>query len=248
MKPQFLLSVIAPLLLTPSMFAKETVKAKVIDPKATAILEKSIAALGGREAIEKIKTTRAKGTVEIPAQGMTSELTIIQKAPNKIFSKMKLGDIMTIEQGYDGKEGWAKDSIQGLRKLAGAELAQIKESSYLCVELYTLNNLASAKVLPEVKEGDTTYHVIEVELKEGTPKTFFFDASTHLLAKINASLVVGPDGTMKMESTVTDYKKFHGVLYPMTAHLTTGPVKMTLKVTEVSHNEEVDDAIFKMKK
>ncbi|MGC6465881.1 MAG: hypothetical protein ACON38_14080 [Akkermansiaceae bacterium] len=243
MTPKLLLPLSFALMAASPLFAEDT-----IDPKAKAILEKSVKATGERAALDKIKSRISIGKVDLPAQGMTLTVEVKQKAPSFFYSKSVIPDIMTVEQGYDGKEGWSKDSIQGARKLAGPELAQAKEGASMFMEDQLLKDLVSAKLLDDSKEGDKTYSVVEAKSKDSNAKTLFFDQSTGLLAKIVTKLAVGPGGEMTAETKLSDYKEIDGVKIPFTMNIKAGPQNMVMKFSSIEHNKEIDDSIFKMKK
>lgn len=246
MKPKVFL----PLLfaLTASGFAQAKEAAKTIDPKAKAVLEEGLKAVGTPEAIAKIKSRTSVGSVSMPAQGMTLSLEIKQKAPMRFYSKAVIPEVMTVEQGYDGKEGWSKDSIQGSRKLTGPELAQAREGAALFFEKQTLENLASAKLLPDSKDGDKSYTVVETTNKDGDSKTLYFDKETKLLSRVAAKAAVGPGGEMLMDTRATDYKEVDGVQIAFTVTTKVGPQNMIMKFSSVEHNKEIDDSLFQMKK
>jgi hypothetical protein len=77
----------------------------------------------------KIRTVQVTGTVSYPAQGLQGRLEAYYKSPNKFFAKITLQGVGEILQGYDGKIGWAKNPMTGLRELQGAELAQLRWSA-----------------------------------------------------------------------------------------------------------------------
>lgn len=55
-------------------------------PAVEAILDKYVAAIGGKAAIEKLSSRVQKGTIEIPSAGITGTIEIYAKAPNKLFN------------------------------------------------------------------------------------------------------------------------------------------------------------------
>ena len=69
-----------------SLSAKEA--APVIEPAAKTILEESVKALGGREAILKIKSRELEGTMAMAAQGLEMKIKISQKSGTKVLTKI----------------------------------------------------------------------------------------------------------------------------------------------------------------
>ena len=246
MKTQSLIPLLFALTFAGSARGQEA--SKLIDPKAKAVLEKSIEALGGKEAMANIKTRTAKGKIEMPAQGLSMSLEIKQKAPLSFYSKAVIPELITAEQGFNGEEGWSKDTIQGFRKLAGAELAQAKENSAMFYEQLILENLAEAKTLPDSANGDQKLSVIEVKTEDESTKTLYFDQDTHLLARVVSKTILGPDSEMDTDMLVSDYKEIDGVKVATSVTMTTGPQKIIMKMSDIEHNKEIDDEVFKMEK
>jgi zinc protease len=222
--------------------------AKIIEPEAKATLEKSVAAIGSKEAMSKIKTRTSIGKAEMPAQGMSMSLVIKQKAPLMYYSKAVIPEVITVEQGFDGEEGWSKDSIQGSRKLAGAELAQAKEGSAMFFEQQVLADLVEAKVLPDSKDGEQTFTVVEAKTNDDSTKTLYFDKDTNLLARVITKAIVGPDGEMEMDMQVSEYKEVDGIQIPYSMTMTIGAQKVVMTMSEIEHNLEIADDLFKMTK
>ena len=68
-------------------------------PKAEEVMAKYIEAIGGKEALEKIHNRVTKGTLAMPAQGMTMEMTTYSAEPNKTYLLLESEMIGKIETG-----------------------------------------------------------------------------------------------------------------------------------------------------
>ena len=74
-------------------------------PTLDDILDKFVKAVGGREAIEKLKSRTVKGTFEIEAMSISGPFESWEKAPNKnstLTSVPNMGSFITV---YDGTKG-----------------------------------------------------------------------------------------------------------------------------------------------
>src|SRR5579871_2809901 len=82
-------------------------------PKLTVseVMDKYIAATGGRAAYAKIKSTVVKGTLEVAPQGLKGTFSASAKAPNLLVVTQNIDGIGEIRQGYDGKTGWSQDPL-----------------------------------------------------------------------------------------------------------------------------------------
>lgn len=229
-----------------NLSAKEPVG--LIAPAAKAILDKSLEASGGMEALKKIKSRKTIGNMSMPAQGINMTMTSFHKTPTHFYTKMEIPNMMTIEQGFDGETAWSKDSMQGLRKLQGAELQQTKDSAAMFPELAILENLQAAMVHPEVTEDGKTLQVIKVTSKDKTERTLFFDKETNLLHKMRMEVVSGPGGKMTTDVVMADYEEKDGIKFATTMKTSAMGQNIEMKLTEVEHNIEIEDAKFSMPK
>src|SRR5262249_45845056 len=99
------------------------------DVSVDQVLDKYISALGGKDALMKVKSRSAKGTFEIAAMGLSAPAEIYAKAPNSVVLIINVPGLGTIQQGYNGSTGWSQDPQTGLRDITGAELASIKREA-----------------------------------------------------------------------------------------------------------------------
>jgi hypothetical protein len=95
-------------------------------PTVKEVLDKYVAALGGRAANERIKTRTMKGTFELAPMGIKGALESFSAAPDKVYSKTNLQGIGEIVEAFDGKTAWGVNPMQGSRDKSGEELLQTK--------------------------------------------------------------------------------------------------------------------------
>jgi hypothetical protein len=212
---------------------------------AAQILDRSQAAMGGSAAMAKIKSQTARGTLTVSANNLTGTFEIKAKNPNKFVMTQNISGIGASATGFDGKVGWSKDPIQGLRTLAGAELRQLREQAQL------QSNPASWKTLYTKQEvlgfstvGGAKAYRVRVTPKEGDPQVLYYDAKTFLLVRIDAT-VAAPTGKVPVESYLTNYKTIDGVKNAMTMRqVVMGTAEVILTTTETKNNVAIPDSVF----
>ena len=84
-------------------------------PTVDQVIDKYIAAVGGRAAIEKITSIRAVGALEIPDFQLKGTIELSQKVPNKSLQVVTLDGMESQREGFDGAVGWAADAQNGTR-------------------------------------------------------------------------------------------------------------------------------------
>jgi outer membrane lipoprotein-sorting protein len=224
----------------PKTETKPTVAATL--PKADDLIDKFVAATGGKAAYKKLNSFYTKGTMEIPAAGIKGTFESYNKAPNKNAISMTIPGVGDFNDVFDGSKSWSVDPINGAREKTGEELAQTKLNSdfYRFVRLKELFPKRETKGIEKV-EGADAYAVV---LTAGdTAQTYYFDAKTNYLVRIDQT-VVSPEGKAPAKTFLSDYRKVEGVLMPFTMRLETPAAGLTFKSEEIKANVPVDDAKF----
>lgn len=219
------------LLLAAAAFAADQVKPE-------AIVDKYIEVTGGRAAYEKIHTEVAKGTLEIPAMGLSGTLTTYRQAPDKAYTMIDLGAAGTSEEGSDGKVAWSINSMQGARIKEGDERAAALRRGALYAEVHWRDFYKKAELAgSEDVDGKPCYKVI-LTPNEGAAETRYYDKSSNLLVKI-VSPVTTPDGTVTAEIGLSDYRDEGGILMPHTISQKLPGMDLSVKIESVQRNTDI---------
>ena len=212
-------------------------------PTAKKILDKYVAAIGGRAAHKKIKTRVTKAAFEFAPMGIKGTSEIYAAAPDKSYSKMNMQGIGEILTGTDGKTAWSINPIQGSRDITGEELLQLK----------LVNNLARDVNLDKLYTNWTVKGIEAVAGKDayvlvGTPaglqpETFYFDKQSGLLVQ-SEGIMVSPEGKMPAKLFYEDYRKIDGVKIPYKTRIVIPQAEINTTITEIKHGAAVEEAKF----
>jgi hypothetical protein len=207
------------------------------------ILEKNIEASGGRAALEKITSITARGTISVPDAGVEGTIQLYQKAPNKALTIVDLGG-MQQREGFDGAIGWSDDPQNGVREKAGVELAEAKRGAVFSRELRMKELFKTLTVKGREKVGAADAYVVEAVPAEGTPATLYYDATSGLVIR---QLVTrqSPQGPIDVDVALEDYRAVDGVKRPFRIRQATAMFTAVVQLTEVTHNAQIDDAMFR---
>jgi zinc protease len=213
-------------------------------PTVDQIIEKSIQATGGKAAHEKLNSRVSKGQLEIPAMGAGGPFESYAKAPNKAKSIITIDGYGVIEQGFDGTVGYSSDPQTGLREMTGAELAATKREADFYAGIKFKEYFPKATVKGKDKVGDREVYVIDATPTEGAPETFYFDTQSGLLLRTDVERDT-PQGKMKIQVYMEDYKEVDGVKVPFIVRQEMPTMNIVIKFTEIKHNVPVEDAKLK---
>jgi hypothetical protein len=223
--------------------AVSIIKAQRQQITAEEILEKNIAAIGGRKAIEKNTSYCLNATLEIQGRNVKGALEVCGKAPDKLLTVTTINKVGVIKQGFDSKTGWSQDPYQGLRALEGDELEKIKRQAVFNSELKWRELFIKAELSGREKVGGLDAYVIRLTGKDGTSVTRYYDAATFLLLRADA-VEEGPQGKIPVETLYTDYRDVGGVKTSFQWTQKTPVGETIIKITEVKTNAEIDDTRF----
>ena len=219
---------------------------------AEQVVEKHLAALGGREALTKITTRKATGVMVIstPMGDLSGPLEMTAKAPNKMradikvdLSAMGAGEMVMV-QLFDGATGWSLNSMQGDTPLAGDQL-ESQKNNFFPTPLLKYKELGQTIALqPREKINGKDTYVILVTPKAGPPMRMCFDPDTFLMVRSVSPINTPQLGPTEQISEPSDYRAVDGVKVPFFIAQSAGGQNITLKFTKIEHNVPIADALF----
>ena len=224
----------------PSAKSQEAKPAQL--PAARAILDKHVAAIGGRQAVLSHKSTHATGTLSMPAAGVTGAVDVYGAQPNRTLLKVTLAGVGEVIEGFDGTHGWSISPMTGPMLLEGKQLEEKRFDSEFHSELRTEDRYVSLTTLEQADfEGRSCYKVRLVR-KTGGEDIEFYDVATGLKA---GSITTRETqmGTVTGTTVETDYKKFGNLLQPTTVRSQVGGLQQVITITAVDY-DNVPASIF----
>jgi hypothetical protein len=228
-------------------------------PSAEQLFDKYVEALGGKAAIDKIKTRSSKVTLLRPklvnsgtpkaamlTRSETWTMETFHKRPDKYVAIITTPEGV-INQGFNGTVGWIKTATER-RELNSAQLARMKREVDLYRDVNLRERYSRMAVTGKEKVGDREAYVIEATSVDNKPEKLFFDTQTGLLLR----RTVFTETKLGMDPQQTDYEDYRavdGVWLPFTikvSFLDDSHYGTTRKLTEVRQNLPIDDAKFNM--
>ncbi len=219
---------------------------------ADEIIEKSIAAMGGRAAMEKIKTRVMSGTITLrtPVGDIPGTIDVTNAAPNKARTLIK-ADLtsvgagpMQIDQRFDGTTGYVLDSLQGDRPIGGDQLLNMRANTFPHPFLTYKAMGTTAKVVGKEKVGDRDAFVLLFEPSAGPAVRQYIDAESFMPLKGVIKMNVPQLGDVEQTSEASDFRVVDGVKVPFKLQVTSPATSFTIVVSKVEHNVPVDEKLF----
>lgn len=220
---------------------------------ANDIIEKSLAALGGRAAHAKLQSRSAKGTIVLttPVGDINGTIEVLNAAPNKTralitadLSALGAGEL-TVDQRFDGETAYVIDSMQGNRAITGNQLDNMRNSSFPHPFMNYKALGATAELVGKEAVGGRDAYVILFDPPSGSTIRNFIDAETLLPIKTVMKVEI-PQLGQEVEQTTEffDYKEVDGVKVPFRIRTSSSVQTISITLTSVEHNGKVDEALF----
>lgn len=219
---------------------------------ADEVIEKSITAMGGRAAIEKIKSRVMTGelTIGTPAGDIAGTVEMYGAVPNKQrtvikadLSKLGAG-ALEIDQRFDGTTGYASDTLQGNRDITGNQLDNMKSQSFPHPYLNYKAMGATVKKGPNEKIGDRDVFVLTFEPPAGSPVKQYIDAETYLTVRTVLTTDIPQVGPIEQSVDASDFRAVDGVKVPFKIRLSNPQNVISMTFSKIENNTTLDEKMF----
>ncbi|MDX2033196.1 MAG: c-type cytochrome [Blastocatellia bacterium] len=211
-------------------------------PTAPEILAKYTQAIGGKEALEKIKSRVIKGA-SVAGNGQSFPLEISVLGPDKYAMSVALPQGASAQK-LNGAQGWLKNSRED-RAMDAVDLARARSLAMSLDPVLIRDPNARVSFAGFEKIGDRETVILRTALADKRRVRFFFDRETGLLVRriITTETVIGVDPE---QTDYEDYREVDGVKVPFTIRTSylDRNYSSLRKFTEIRHNAKVDEALF----
>ena len=216
------------------------------------VIEKSITAMGGRAAMEKIKTRSMTGTLALstPAGDIPGTVEVQNAAPNKMRTVIKAdlsafgaGQLL-VDQRFDGTSGYMINSMQGDQPITGGQLDSMKANSFPHPFLDYKARGVKATLSGKEKVGERDAFVLVFEPSAGSPIRQFVDAESFLPVRTVMKVTTPQTGEIEQTADSSDFREVDGVKVPFSVRLTNAMQGVSMTFTKVENNVAIDDKVF----
>ncbi|HEV7621028.1 MAG TPA: hypothetical protein VGO09_04810 [Flavisolibacter sp.] len=213
------------------------------------IINKHIAAIGGKEKINQIKTIQIESVMNVMGNEAPMTTTVVNGKGFK--NELDFGGTKIV-QVYTDKGGWSINPMMGISDAQAMPEDQYKVGKD---EIYVggpLIDYAAKGHKVELKGTEKINNVeaykIVLTTKDNETSTYYFDPSTYYILKLVRTInMAGQEG--ETSSVFSDYRKTdYGYVVPYSVETTVPQVTMTTTVKKVEVNKDLDPKIFDMPK
>jgi len=214
------------------------------DAKAIKIIEASLEALGGREALEAIKFMHQTGTISIPAMGVDGTIETNIASPDKLRILIDLPMMGKTTQGFNDGVAWSFDAMNGPRILPDEEASDIINQTNLMYPLEFLKNNPTIEYVEETEfDGQAAHkiHTINTDGKESY--NYYAVESGHQIG--SEAETESPMGKINIVTMLREYKEIGGQIQPTKMVQKIGPTEVLISI-EIADSGKIEDSVFEM--
>lgn len=213
------------------------------------IVNANIAARGGFEAIEELRSIRVIGTAS-SSDGRIARVVQEIKRPG-LYRLEFSSQGTTAVFAYDGEVGWQVAPMQGVLEPEPVDPERDSEAGIdeRDIEGPLVNwrakghtvELDGREMLPD-GEADK----LEITLADGGVRYDYVDAATHQVVRTDKTETIN-GRELWLEESYSDFREVDGLVFPfhIETHVVDRPETITLDVDTVEINPEIDDSQFR---
>ena len=224
--------------------ASALVPAQEALPPARTILDRHVAAIGGRDALMGHSSVRMVGELSIPAAGISGSLEVFAAKPNKLLVKSNIPGVGEVLEGFDGTVAWSVNPMTGPTVASGKELEQKKFDADFYGELRPQDRYKSTTTVEKTTwEGRPAYKISLVR-PDGSEEFEYHDVENGF--RIGREITrETPAGSLKVKQTSADYRKFGNLMHPTRATVDVMNIQQLITISSVEY-DKVDPAVFEL--
>jgi len=198
------------------------------------ILEKYIQAVGGKSALEAIKTISY--TAEAEVQGQKLLLEKKATADGKIYQTMTFNGMVLLKTVFNGENGYIE--VQGKRQdMKEEDIAEIKKYNTIFPELLMLNSPTLKIGGAENINGIATYRLVDGD------SSYYYGIDSGLKIANGVTKEISPGQIVDQMSVYEEYKDYSGIKYPNKFTNNVG-MEIKLNIIDLQFNESIADSQF----
>ena len=209
---------------------------------AKAVLDNYIKAIGGKDALAKVKSYEQIGTLSMAMIPAPLQLNIKMKDNSKVKMNITMSGMELMKQVFDGKKG-AMFQMGNKVEMGEDELLEAKVQADFSAQLNYAKYGINATLKGIAPVGKEEAYVIELTKPNGSTTTDYYSIVSGLLIK-SISTQVNGDATVVSETTYKKYSDAGAYKYASEFSTTAEGQQMDYTITEMKINPKIDDKEF----
>jgi hypothetical protein len=209
------------------------------------ILQRYTEAVGGQEAIDRIKSYRTYGSFGTSARPEVGTFEAWAKDPNKTLILMNFPQFGELKKGFDGETRWVQTPVGTFTDESATAMSEIERDAEVYGAGAIKNLYQDVRLDGRARLNGRDMYVLEGRPARGPSEKLFFDVENGLLVRWDMVRRNPKRGNVFVKVHLEDYREVDALKVPFRVRFAFESFDFILKVDELQHNVPVDDAIFK---
>jgi len=205
------------------------------------VIEKYLAASGGREKLSRIKSRVIRGEFSLPDMGMYAPLETYIQAPDKFLMWIDMAEFGEVTRGLNGDTAWDINPMTGPRILEGGEKQAVLRQATFNEFLDWKKFFSKGEVAGDETVDDEACIKVVLTPVEGEPIEVLFSKDSGLVRRI----ITNQNG-QNVESTLSDYREVDGIKIPFLMELVSPQFRFEIQTESIEHNVDIPAEKFKI--
>jgi hypothetical protein len=212
-------------------------------PGAAEIVNRHVAAIGGRDALLKLRSRYVLARIEWVGQPARGTVELYSARPNKRVLDVSHPDEGTERTGFDGTVGWRREGGRPASAIRDDELKQLRDDAAFDVDLHDPVDVRAMSTVGVARWNGCDCYQVRITSVSGRVWDEYFDRTSGLLHGSEAKRVTEA-GPVTVRTIISQRATYDGVKLPSVIRIRwVGGVEEVIRVQQVRHNE-VDARIF----
>ncbi len=188
-------------------------------PSVDAVISRYVKALGGKDALLRVSSRVAFGSISCPTFGNWGEYAEQCRRPDRLARGYHMERYGLFQKVFDSRRGWIESPEYGVEELAGKRLAEVRREAQFDWPLKL------REIYPELRVngraamfGQECFELVS-DLPEGGQAKLYFSAGQGLLACVIAPETAREGSSRMVETWYEDYRPVDGVQLAHTVRL-----------------------------
>lgn len=216
------------------------------------IVERHLAASGGRAVLEAVTSRALTGTitVQVPGGEISGTFEMVNQAPNRQRTLITIdlaavgGGTMVQDERFDGTSGYVLDSFQGNRELVGNQRENIRNEVFPTPLLDYARRGDAVELAGREKVGERDAYLLVLRPATGPPIRRYIDAESYLEIRLVQRAEAPQVGEFDLTLDLLDYRDVGGVKIPFLVRGSSSFQTFTVTISAAEHNPAIDQALF----
>lgn len=216
---------------------------------ADEVINKHIAACGGKEKILAMNSIRMEGVIK--QMGVEIPITTIVKRPNAMYTEVTFNGMKQI-MAFDGKEGYTINPFAGVKepeKMNEEAVKQAKKQGEIEGKLVNYKEKGSkAEFIGKEDLEGSEVNKIKLTEKDGDVSYYYIGTDDNMIIK-ESNKVKFQDKEMESDTYFSDYREVNGYKFPFSMEQRTGgQTEWVMVLIKIDANPKVEESLFKTPK